>query len=164
MSKVLFYRGHDASPDHAIAQALFKATPVLKRHPSLIIELEALQRCGRFWYADIRVMGLKREESEIYPDGQEEKDDEHEVKNPAYPRSGDKERRRKNVIAARTASSRFGHAAMAGDLPRIPLEDLSHFADYEVARMTEPEARKMLFDLEAARQQKIRTAFEPVLD
>lgn len=150
MVKAVFYRGHDATAEGAVAQALAQIAPVMMRYPSLVVDLEALNHSGQAWDADVRVLAIAR--------GEASKGQRHgrafnlDPDDPEHLRSGNPNEWRPVGMKhdGPIAAFRFSNAAMAGELPSIPLEDIN-IDGYELARASEPELRKMMLDLEEAR-------------
>lgn len=149
MVKAVFYRGHDATAEGAVAQALAQIAPVMMRYPSLVVDLEALNHSGQTWDADVRVLAIARVAGGAQKHRRElnlEPDD------PEHLRSGNSNEWRPIGMKhdGPIAAFRFSNAAMAGELPQLPLEDIV-IDGYELARASEPELRKMMDDLEEAR-------------
>ncbi len=152
MAKAVFFRGHDISPEGAIAAALAQIVPVMLRHPSLVVDLESLSHGGKTWDADVRVLAIARGTLNGVHHAHDpalnlEPDDPENI------RSGNPNEWRPIGMKhdGPLAAFRFSNAATAGELPQLPLEDIS-FDNYELSRASEPELRKILHDLEEARR------------
>lgn len=151
MVKAVFYRGHDTTAEGAVAQALAQIAPVMMRHPSLVVDLEAVNHNGKAWDADLRVLAIAHSvDGKKQPHGH---NFDLEPDDPENMRSGNPNEWRPIGMKhdGPIAAFRFSNAAMAGELPQLPLEDIV-IDGYELARASEPELRKMMQDLEEARR------------
>lgn len=156
MTQALFFRGHDTTPEQAIAHALSQVAPLITLYPSLIVQLESVDHCGPNWDADIRVLAIRTADGE---GGAYRKRHAHdpalvlEPNDPENIRSGNPNEWRPVGMKhdGPLAAFRFSNAAMAGELPQIPLVDIS-VSNYELARASEPELRKILEDIHQAHE------------
>lgn len=161
MVQAVFYRGHAQTAEGAVKEALVQAARVIVKYPSLVVDLEDLRHNGQWWDADIRVLAVRRDAAskrpaamkmdlKIHPedrfgagDADERIDDDHTP------------RRRKAHLPP--ASFRFANAALSGDLPSLPLEDIV-LDSYELSRASEPEMKRLLLEQEQARLDRIERA------
>lgn len=154
MVQLLFYRGHDATPEAAIGKALGQCAQVLMGNPSLVVQLENLNETGKSWDADIRVMALKAEDGEARRPARKRGgyNLDLNMKDPEHARSGNPNEWR--PVGMRhddpPVAYRFGNAAVAGTLPDIPLQEIM-LPGYEMARASEPELKRILMELEQLR-------------
>lgn len=157
MSEALFYSGHDATAEKAIGNALSQAAPVMMAYPTLYIELKSLQHSGHAWDADIRVLAVQDESGKTRHHHKSDPALNYDPKNPEHARSGNPNEWRPIGMKhdGPVAAFRFSNAALAGELPQLPLENIK-VDSYELSRASEPELRKILLDLEEARNAQFK--------
>ncbi len=160
MSEALFYSGHDATAEKAVGKALSQAAPIMMAYPTLYIELKSLQHSGHEWDADIRVLAVQDDKTDAGKTRHRHRSDpalNYDPKNPEHARSGNPNEWRPIGMKhdAPVAAFRFSNAALAGELPQLPLENIT-LDSYELSRASEPELRKILLDLEEARKAELK--------
>lgn len=155
MTQMLFFKGHDATPEGAVRHALGECAEVLIDNPALVIQLESVYQMGENWDADIRVMALDVEGAG--PDAKKHRKrtssgKKNSIKSPEHAKSGNPNEWRPVGMEhdGPPTAFRFGNAACAGEVPEIPLQDIQ-IAGYELSRASEPEIRRILQDLEEKR-------------
>lgn len=156
MSEALFYSGHDATAEKAVGNALSQVAPIMMAYPTLYIELKSLQHSGHAWDADIRVLAVQHDKTGGDNTRHRHRSDpalEYDPKDPEHARSGNPNAWRPIGMKhdGPVAAFRFSNAALAGELPQLPLENIK-LDSYELSRASEPELRKILLDLEEARK------------
>lgn len=154
MVQLLFYKGHDSTPQGAVGRALHQCGEVLMNNPSLVIQLENLYTSGGAWDADIRVMSLAKEDTLR---GKKRKGkgtpSEHlDIKNPEHAKSGNPNEWRPVGMEhdPPPMAFRFGNAAVAGELPDIPIQEIV-VPGYDPTMHTEADLRRLLLELEEIR-------------
>ena len=163
MTHIAYFNGHESTPQKAIAKALEECALLLIDIPSLVVQLENLESSGHMWDAHIRVMALK-EESHAEAGRHRKQNDPGlrlEIESPEHAKSGNPNEWRPIGMRHDTppAAFRFSNAALAGEMPNIPLQDLK-LPNYELARASEPEMRRLLLQVEQLRH-KIYEQLEP---
>lgn len=155
MTQMLFFKGHDTTPEGAVRHALGECASILIDNPSLVVQLESVYPMGGNWDADIRIMALdagaatsiKRKHRT-----QNDPGEKYDIKSPEHAKSGNPNEWR--PVGMRhdgpPAAFRFGNAAHAGEVPEIPLQDIQT-PGYELSRASEPELRRILLELEERR-------------
>lgn len=160
MTQFLFFKGHDVTPQGAIARALVECAPVLMDNPSLLIQLESINPMGHEFDADIRVMAVDTSSEEGVKKKHRSKDDPAErddIDNPDTAKHIDPDAWRTLRQDGPPAAFRFGNAAKGGEVPDVPLQDIE-IRDYEMARASEPELKRIMQELEKKRLENIEQA------
>lgn len=153
MTQFLFYKGHDATPQGAVCNALCQCGEVLLNNPSLIVQLENLYETGRAWDADIRIMALDTTEDAIsVKQRRRGKPLTYEMKDPEHARSGNPTQSLAHDTQPMT--SRFGNAVVAGEVPDIPIQEIV-VPGYDPTLHTEAEMRRLILEHEQKRLHKI---------
>lgn len=162
MVELLFLKGRGKTPLTAVEQALIQGASVLLENPSLVVQLETLVETGSGWDVDIRLMALGKSLHEGQVSHKGGQRDEYNVKNPEHVLSGNPDAWRPPGMKhdSPPVAFRFGNAAVAGELPEIPLQDIK-VPNYEVMRASEPELRRILLELERLRKESF---LKPDLD
>lgn len=157
MSQALFFRGHDSSPQRAVRNALMECADILLTNPSLIVQLEAVSPMGEEWDADIRILGLNMKEAAGGGKRSHRSQDDPaanlNMKNPEHAKSGNPNEWRPAGMKhdGPPAAFRFGNAALCGEVPEIPLQDIE-IPNYELLAASEPELKRILLEAEERRR------------
>jgi len=155
VTSMLFFKGHDTTPHKAVCHALSQAADVLMDYPSLLVELKDMQQMGPFWDAHIRVLAVQKAQTDASSGkgGGQKGSPAHDYdpKNPEHALSDNPDARKPKWMGKTEpeAAFRFCHAAHAGELPDIPLQEM-WLDSYELARASEPELKKIIEDLKQA--------------
>jgi hypothetical protein len=151
MTQLLFYKGHDTTPQGAVGQALHQCGEILMSNPSLVVQLENLYSTGDSWDADIRVMALA-EEKTAYGGKRKGRHHRYEIKNPEHLKSGNPNEWRPVGMQhdAQPVAFRFGNAAIAGELPDIPIQEIA-VPGYDPVYSTEFDLKRLLLEHETHR-------------
>ena len=162
MTQILFFKGHDDNPQDAISNAVKQCAPYLMDNPSLIIQLEALSPMGQGWDADVRIMALDtgaNDDRARTHNGHGDPALKLEVENPEHPKSGNPNEWRPAGMDhdGAPAAFRFSNAATGGEVPDVPIQDIA-IPDYELARASEPELKRMMQELHEKRLKVIEEA------
>lgn len=166
MTDVMFFRGHADTEVSAVGLALVQCAPYLMDNAGLVVQLEGLTPMGKGWDADIRLMALSHEVADGQSHHRKQNDPglRLDVDNPEHSKSDNPNAWRPVGMKhdGPIPAFRFSNAARGGELPDIPIEHMM-VPDYELARASEPELRRILRELEEKRK-KVIEDFKPKPD
>lgn len=165
MTEMLFFRGHDESAEGAVAKALISCASVLMENPSLVVQLETITPMGQEWDADIRVMALDVSSGASGSRQHHQKGDpsvDYKIDDAETAKRTDPDDWKTLRHDHPEAAFRFANSATGGQVPDVPLQDIQ-IPDYEMARASEPELKRILQELHEKRL-KIIEEHKPELE